>query len=257
VVVLKESGIMKLITQDYSWEQVLYKIIAWEGLDPWDLDIGKLSGSFVQHIEDMEELDFKVPAKYIIIAAVLLRMKSEHLHFIDWLTNPEAGVEEVGGEIEQGHRGPDSIEVNPITVPPVRYARRKVMANELVMALRKVLNAQEKRQARHVRARKQIKVSEDNITERISQIYDRISALLAKIEEDEVKFSSIVNKWERKEIIDAFVPMIYLDNEKKISCRQEEMFKDIFVSHPPEGAVREAKRNLTQGERIRRLVPAV
>ncbi len=254
---MKEKDIMQLITQDYSWEQVLYRIIAWEGLDPWDLDIGKLSGAFVAYIGKLEELDFKVPAKYVIIAAVLLRMKSEHLHFIDWLTRPEEGVEEAGGEVEQGPQEPGTLEVSPITVPPVRYARRKIMANELVLALRKVLSTQEKRQTRRMKARKQIKVSDYNITERIAKVYERINELLSKIKQDEVRFSEIVNKWERGEIIDTFVPMIYLDNEKKIACRQDEPFQEIFISHPAPEAKPGLSSKATMGERMRRLVPAV
>ena len=255
--ILNEKDIMQLITQDYSWEQVLYKIIAWEGLDPWDLDISKLSGSFVQHVEKMEELDFKVPAKYVIIAAVLLRMKSEHLHFIDWLTNPqEEAVEEPGGDIEQAGREIDDLSVNPITVPPMRYARRKITANELVFALRKVLSMQEKRKIKHLRARKQIRVTEDRIAERISELYERINKLLSKINQDEIRFSEIVKKWERGEIIQTFVPLIYLDNERRVQCRQQELFQEIFVSHPPpETKAGAAKKAASQGERVRRLIP--
>jgi hypothetical protein len=34
----------------------------------------------------MEELDFKIPAKYVVIAAVLLRMKSDHIEYLKALT---------------------------------------------------------------------------------------------------------------------------------------------------------------------------
>jgi segregation and condensation protein A len=254
---MKEKEIMQLITKDYSWEQVLYKIIAWEGLDPWDLDIGKLSGAFIQHMDGLEQLDFKIPAKYVIIAAVLLRMKSDHLHFIDWLTNPqEEAVEDVGGEIEQGAQAPGDLEINPITVPPIRYARRKITANELVFALRKVLTMQEKRQVRHAKARGQINIVENNITERISKLYERINHLLNKIKQDEIKFSEIVDKWDRGEVIEKFVPLLHLDHENKLACRQDELFQEIFVSHPPEEA-KPLSKKASQGEKMRRLVPAV
>jgi len=254
---MKEKDVMKLITGDYSWEQILYKIIAWEGLDPWDLDIGELSGAFIEHIENLEDMDFKIPAKYVIIAAVLLRMKSDHLHFIDWLTSPqeEDGIDAVGDEIEQAGQDPSSIDVSPITVPPVRYAKRKITANELVFALKKVLSMQERRENRHVRARKQIKIGEKNIAERIAKVYERINDLLSKIKHDEVKFSEITNKWERGEVVDTFVPLIYLDNEKRIKCRQEEFFKEIFVSHPPpEPKAAKPGDVKSEGARARRLV---
>ena len=33
----QEKEIVNLMTSEYSWEQIIYKIVAWEGLDPWDL----------------------------------------------------------------------------------------------------------------------------------------------------------------------------------------------------------------------------
>ncbi len=254
---MKEKDIMQLITNEMSWEQVLYKVIAWEGLDPWDLDIVKLSETFINHVEKMEELDFKIPAKYVIIASVLLRMKSEHLHFIDWLTNPdEEGVEEVGGEIDQGDQSAPSLEVNPISVPPKRYSSRKITANELVLALRKVINVQEKRQTRTRKARKLIRIEESDITDRINKLYERINMMMNKIKSDEIRFSEVVEKWDRDEVIRKFVPLIYLQNERKVACRQQDFFQEIFISQPmPE--TKPIKKVNSEGERVRRLVPAV
>jgi len=259
---MKEKDIMHLITQDYSWEQVLYDVIAWEGIDPWDLDITKLSGSFVQYIGRMDMLDFKVPAKYVIIAAVLLRMKSDHLNFIDWLTNPEQPVEEMGGEIDQGAELP-KLDVNPITVPPIRHARRKVTANELVLALRRVLSMQERRREVSIKARGEIRINQESITEKISELYQRINSIMEKMRKEEIMFSNVVGKWGRSEVVDTFVPLVYLDHEKKVSCRQEEMFKEIFISRYRPGAVQEEPEQAaaaaapSEGRRARRLVPAV
>ena len=253
---MKEKDIIGLITKDYSWEQVLYKIIAWEGLDPWDLDIVKLSSVFLDCLEKTEQVDFKVPAKYVVIASVLLRMKSEHLHFIDWLTNPEEGIEEVGGEIDsqQDSGPPENFEVNPITVPPGRQVKRKITANELVLALRKVLNTQEKRTVTNKKARKLIKIEDSNIEERIAKLHERINLMLDKIKEEELRFSEVVDEWKRESIIENFIPLIYLDNEKKIKCRQEDLFKEIFIKrHFPEDSPK--SRAKTYGQKMRRMVP--
>ena len=62
MIAVNTNDIIDLMATGHSWEQVIYKIIAWEGLDPWDLDIKELSDSFVKYIEKLKELDFKIPA---------------------------------------------------------------------------------------------------------------------------------------------------------------------------------------------------
>ncbi len=228
---MNENRIMELITSEYSWEQIIYKIIAWEGLDPWDLDLTALSRSFLQYISKLKVLDFKIPAKYIIIASVLLRMKSDHLHFIEDFIADDHFQDQMESEIEGTviRQEEGKFEVNPITVPPKRYARRKIMVTELIDALRKALTTEEKRKLRGIKARKQIKVKEDNIAIRINKLYERINELMKKIRNEELKFSDLVNKWKRDNIVNTFLPLIYLDNENKVRCRQEEVFDEIYI----------------------------
>lgn len=227
---MNEQDIMKLITSDYSWEQVIYKIIAWEGLNPWDLDLKALSGAFLKYLEKMEELDFKVPAKYLIIAAVLLRMKSDHLHFLDVVEGEELPELEPfePDQMEFGGDG-QQFELNPISAPPKRFARRRVMVDELVGALRKALTAHERREVRKTRRAKQIHIEKVDVTKRIEGLYERIERILKQLKDEEVTFSKLVKKWERNEVIDTFLPLIYLENQRKVSCRQEEMFSEIFI----------------------------
>ncbi len=227
---MDEKKLMDMITSGYSWEQILNQIIAWEGLDPWDLDLKKLSVTFMKYLSKLDELDFAIPAKYIIIAAVLLRMKSDHLHFLEILDGQEMpeiedfdplDIEENGN----GHR----FEVNPITAPPKRFARRRVMVDDLVLALRKAMKTQEKRVVRHKKLAEKIKISQEDVSKRITGLYDRISMLLKGMKEEEVKFSKIVPKWNRDNIVRSFSPLLHLENQKKVECRQEEMFEEIFV----------------------------
>ncbi|MFH1978169.1 MAG: segregation/condensation protein A [Candidatus Aenigmatarchaeota archaeon] len=230
---MEEKNILELVTSDFSWEQIIYKIIAWEGMDPWELDLVTFSTAFMKYISKIKELDFKVPAKYIIVAATLLKMKSDHLHLIDFVNDLD-GQSEEGEFLEEAREeiGEDSsfkFNINPITVPPIRRSSRQVTINELVIALRKALKTEERRTVRIKKATGHIKISREDISDKINKLYDKINNILTKIKDDEVKFSSIVDNWERKEIVDHFIPLLHLDNDKKINCQQEEMFDEILI----------------------------
>ena len=89
-----EKRIVEMMVADYAWEQVIYDIIAAEGLDPWNLDLNLLSSSFLSYMNKIKELDFRIPAKYVIISSVILRMKSDNLKLLDIPTE--------GADIEMG-----------------------------------------------------------------------------------------------------------------------------------------------------------
>ncbi|MCK4714807.1 MAG: segregation/condensation protein A [Candidatus Aenigmarchaeota archaeon] len=239
-----EEKIMGFITSDYSWEQVIYKVVAWEGLDPWNLDLVKLSDSFMNYMDKLKEMDFKVPAKYVIISAVLLRMKSDHLQYLGDLVEDNFSMDivedELESHIESGAaddlddelpetNGMNGFTTNPITVPPKRQPRRKIVVDDLVSALRRVLRAETRRDRKLKRHREKIDVKDDNITRRISLLYHRINDILGRINKEEVEFSKLVDKWEKQEVVDTFLPLIFLDHERKIQATQEEMFKEILV----------------------------
>jgi segregation and condensation protein A len=233
---METKEIVELMHSEQSWEQIIYKIVAWEGLDPWDVDIKAMSEAFVDYVSKLEEMDFKVPAKYVMVAAVLLRMKSDNLTLLKYFAEdnyvefgqaaPESGEADVINNMENGIL---NFEVNPITVPQKRMPARKVMVDELVLALRKVLNAEERREDKKMKTMDMIKLKEDNITKRIGRLYDKINSMLTKVKRDEVKFSSLVERWEKQEVVNTFLPLVYLENDRKIECRQEEMFDEIFV----------------------------
>ncbi|MBI4020771.1 MAG: segregation/condensation protein A [Candidatus Aenigmarchaeota archaeon] len=237
-----EQKLMGMITSSSSWEQVIYEVIAWEGLDPWDIDIKKLAGGFVKYLNKMETMDFKIPAKYVMIASTLLRMKSDHLPLLDYF-NPEDG--EVEQPIGAGEVDPENLELNLLTIPPRRLPTRRIVVTELVAALQKALRTSHRRALRTEEAIKSIKLKEDEIGKRISVLYDRINLILRRAKKEEVTFSSLVPTWERKEVAHTFVPLVFLDHDKKVSCRQEEMFEEIYVRRgesPVEPApVKEAK----------------
>ncbi len=225
---LDEKKILDFITSEYSWEQIIYEIIAWEGLNPWDLDISKLSNGFIKYLQALKELDFRIPAKYIMVAAVLLKMKSDYLR---------AFKEQVTGETEQEvqeeieiEEGEEPFEISPITIPPRREPVRGVVVSELVNALKKVLNSHERKVKRKNKLRKDIDVSGDNINERIRTLYQKINSLLLRIKKREVEFSKLVGNWDREGVVNNFVPLVHLEHQNKVKARQEKVFDEIWVS---------------------------
>jgi len=231
---LDENRILDFIKSDYTWEQIIYEIVAWEGLNPWDLDVCKLSEGFLVYLRKMKEMDFRIPAKYIMVAAILLKMKSDYLR---------AFKEQVTGEAEQQMQEEfkeavvtdgEQFQINPLAIPPRREPVRGVVIGELVKALRKVMTAHERREFRSEKLRKDIDISGENINERIKQLYSRINSLLSKVRKKEVEFSKLVGVWDRENVVNNFVPLVHLEQQKKVAARQEEMFEEIWVSRRDE-----------------------
>ncbi len=222
-----EKKIVDFITSEYSWEQIIYEVIAWEGLNPWDLDLVKLSSAFMKYLRSMEELDFRIPAKYIMVACVLLKMKSDYLRaFKEQLTGEEE--QELQEELEALEE--ERFEISPLEIPPRREPVRRITITELVKALRKALNSHKRKVERKSKLRKDIEIARDNINERIKELYERINSLLTRIRRREIEFSKLVNRWEREEVVGNFVPLIHLDQQRKVRARQEKVFKEIWIS---------------------------
>jgi len=161
---MKEKEIIEMIVAGYPWEQVIYKIVAVEAMDPWDMDIAALSSSLLKCLAKMKEMDFKIPAKYLIIAAVLLKMKSEHLQFIELLHENEAENEEdfedemdmfemdnLEDGSEQDIKPNIDILSDAFNLREKRIHKRKVMFEELIESLKKAMKTEKRRERRRAR----------------------------------------------------------------------------------------------------------
>ena len=87
----QEENILQLIIEKENWEEVIYHIVSIENLNPWDVDLIKLTDSFLNFVQKIQELDFRIPAKIVFVAAVLLRLKADYLSLFE----EEETVEEI------------------------------------------------------------------------------------------------------------------------------------------------------------------
>jgi len=221
---ITEENILKAIIEKESWEQIIYYIVNIEKIDPWNVDISKLCDGFINFLKTAKELDFRIPAKVVFVAAILLKLKSEYL-----MRKEEEKVEEKEEEIISFME----FDVNKLKLayPVKRLPKVQVTLEELIIALKKAMEIESKKRERreklHARLAKEINVEED--------IEKRIEIVFKKIEEkckqkEKVNFKEIVESWERENVVKNFVPLLHLEKNEKIYTEQPEFFKDIFIS---------------------------
>lgn len=222
---LNDQQLIDLMVAEPSWEDVIVKIVAEEQMDPWSIDIIRLANTFLIYVKKVEELDLRIPARFILIAAILLRMKS------DVLTEKKEKmfIPESDKESDENLRILASIP--PLQPPLKRIPLRNVTLNELINALRKAYEVQDRRVERKSRIKRAVEFAVPAPTEDIT---DRINKLLANINEalvevDNIEFSRLVKRWGRKEIVEALIPLLHLAQDGKIDLHQEELFKEILV----------------------------
>jgi segregation and condensation protein A len=225
----EEENILKMIIEKESWEEIIYHIVSIEQLDPWNVDLVKLTDRFLKFIKSAEDLDFRIPAKIVFIAAILLRLKADYLSIFEEKEEVKEMLKEVKPFAELG------IDPNLIQLgyPMKRIPKRQVTLDELMTALKKALIVREKKVERRRIIQAQLQAEllvEEDITLRTEKLLKEIEDLLAKLKKDRLEFRHIVDEWNREQIVEHFVPVLHLEQNQKIKCEQEEFFKEIFIS---------------------------
>jgi segregation and condensation protein A len=226
---MEEENILKLVLEKESWEEILYYIVNLEKLDPWNIDLVKLSESFIRFIKTARELDFRIPAKIIFVAAILLKLKADYLSFFEVEEDVKSMLRETKPFEELG------IDPNLIQLGHAikRVPKRQITLEELVSALRKALKVHKKREIRRRILRQQLQsevAMEEDIMVKIERVMKKIDELTKKLGINKIEFRKIVERWTREEIVDNFVPLLHLEQDEKIVTEQPELFKEIYIS---------------------------
>ncbi|MCD6371400.1 MAG: segregation/condensation protein A [Candidatus Aenigmarchaeota archaeon] len=225
---VNEENILKSIIEKESWEEILYYIVSVENLDPWDINLVKLTDSFIKFINKVKELDFRIPAKVVFVAAVLLRIKSEYLSIF----------EEKEKELMKETRPFEELGIDPnlvkLSYPVKRIPKRPITLKELVNALRKAIEVKERRERRRKfvsrRISEAVEFVEEDITQRLEEVFRKVIERMERDKKIWVRFDEIVENWERGSIVRNFVPLLHLEQEGKLSTFQEDFFKEIYIS---------------------------
>ena len=221
-----EENLIKLIIEKENWEEVIYQIVSLENLNPWDIDLIKLAETFLKYISKIEELDFRIPAKIVFVAAILLRLKADYLSIFE----EEETIEEIAQKQPFVDIGIDPSLIQ-LGLPMKRMPKRQISLDELMNALNKALKVKDKRVERRMiwEQRLEAQITEEDISNRIEKIMGEIEDLMKKMKDEKVTFSQVVKKWKRDEIVSRFIPLLHLEQDKKIETSQEDFFKEIYI----------------------------
>lgn len=215
------------------WKDTLYEIIS--TMNPWDIDIVELATRYSKRVEQMQEMNFRIPANVIIVCSVLLRMKSEIIGFggngslnLDEFSGDadEFGYTQTEGKCMDGGNGEIFV---PLEIMPRRVPKRRVTAMELIAAIQQVLEDRiiRKRISEEFEKKTIVINLDADIKQLIKETYNRVMDILSR--KDVVLFSELARS--RDEIISTFVSLLHLSNKQKLKLTQRKIFDEIYI-HP-------------------------
>jgi len=235
---------LKLLLEkdDITWKALLYELVKSEDMNPWDIDISHLTLKYVETIKEMQKMDFRVSGKVLLAAAILLKMKSTHLleHDVDALDRllassaEQEGMEDFFSEFshELFKVAEDMDYEEPRLIPRTPQPRhRKITIYDLASALQKALEVKKRKLARiHPDIKVHIPHKKFDITQVIRDIYSKIKTFLYKNQKSSLTFSRLLPQDATKEDkAYTFIPLLHLDNQRKIDLMQTQHFGDIGI----------------------------
>lgn len=226
---------MLLQEDEITWKSIIMDLIKTEQMNPWDINISKLSQRYMETIKEMDEHNFFISGKVILAASILLRIKSnrlltEYIANFDSLLYPPENIEE---DIEEFNEYKD-FKAPKLLVKTPQARKRKVNLNDLMLALQKALEVDNRRRIRKsyetpIREYKLPKKT-SNILDLIKNVYNKISILFQK--KETITFSELLPSEKKQDKIDTFIPLLHLQNKDKIDLNQEIPFGEIEIKKP-------------------------
>ncbi len=228
---------MLLKENEVTWQDILHNLIKYEQMDPWDVDLTKLTQKYIEAVKKMKEMDYFISGKVLLASAILLKMKSTRLvnedinnfdAFLFHQDNPE--FEELGEYLPYHEH---KVEIPKLGVRTPQARKRKVSIADLIGALEKALRVDTRRK---LRLQKFLAWNAPEIPEKqidihvlIEQVYQKLTLLFKQ--KEIILFSELDQGNSKQETILTLLPLLYLYNGKKINLEQEEAFSDIQIHH--------------------------
>jgi len=223
-----------VFSDNLSWQDIIYDLINSEQLDPWDINLALLAQKYLERISELEEANFVLTSKVLMVASLLLRIKSELLinkyikDLDDILFSRKEEVQETF-KIEEFNEG----EV-PHLFPRTPLPRfKRISITELMAALNKAVETETRRVDRrnfekevYEKTKFFMPKKSVNLVERIKMVHERIKNVFQA--QEKITFSDFAGK-EKEERINTFIPLLHLDTQSKLWLEQEGHLDEIWI----------------------------
>lgn len=220
---------------EISWQSIIYELVKTEQMNPWDIDISLLTQKYIDMLDKLKELDFRISGKVLLAAAILLRIKSNRLLGEDILSFDKLFAQEE--ELQEGELGifdepiPIATEERYSLIPRTPQPRkRKVSIYDLVKALEKALDVRRRRLLSNVDIPHNITLPQKiDITRIIKDVYGRILSFINQNQKEKLTFTKLIPSENKKDKIYTFIPLLHLATQHKIELIQESHFGEIAI----------------------------
>ncbi|MDY6965326.1 MAG: segregation/condensation protein A [Halobacteriota archaeon] len=206
-------------------------------IDPWDIDIIDVTDKFLKKIDELSQLDLRIPGRTLFYAAMLLRMKAESLEYEE-----EEVIEEEIDDIELSEPDDEEEIKYPSLSPRIRRkSKRPVTLDELINELKKADVVERRRKIKEIKevdlkikAEELLKIAHDeNIEEKICELEAVLEERFKK--RDYVLFSELIDDHDSSNIISTYIPLLFLASKKMIWLEQEELYGDLYIRRRVDG----------------------
>lgn len=197
-------------------------------IDPWDIDIALATEKFLQYIDSLESRDLRIPARTLLYASILLRLKS------DQMEGQEEEEEIEPEEIEEAAPPREEV-LDQLPRPPLRrHTKRPVTLDELISELKKAEVVGRRKAMRErwplLTEEKILDPShEEGIEERIKALGPILDEMFT--EKTLLTFQEInIRDGAAQEGVTNYISLLFMAQRRTVWLEQEEIYGELFVS---------------------------
>lgn len=219
---------------EITWQNIIYDLVNTEQMNPWDVDISLISHKFIERLKTLKEMDFRISGKIVLASAILLKIKSNHLLVHDMgafdllINSQEMDEDAFYGELEGRVERP-KYETKALVPRTPQPRKRKISVYDLVGALEKAIEVQNRRVINKSSAPiVEIPQKSMDMSIVIKDVYGKIISFFRK-SDNKLTFNQLLPSDSREDKVLTFIPLLHLDNQRKIDLLQEQNFSEIEV----------------------------
>src|SRR3989338_3567408 len=141
---------MLLKEDEITWQTIILDLVKTGELDPWNVDISILSNKYLEVIKRLQKANLFISGKVLLASALLLKIKSDKLLNEDFanfdaILFPPPEVESLDDFLDYKSKRIELDTKPRLTIKTPQARKKKVTVDDLISALEKALEVNERK----------------------------------------------------------------------------------------------------------------